>query len=157
MSVTINGTTGITAPAVTADINYPDGGPAFSAYQNSPTTLTSAVVTKVLFQAEVFDTAGNFASSIFTPTVAGYYQINANVTIAAAGGANIIILYKNGVEYNRGGRAQASDFVGLSLSDIVYMNGTTDYLEVYAVTTGATANTEAGTMTRFSGALIRSA
>jgi hypothetical protein len=110
-----------------------------------------------LFQVERFDTANNFASSRFTPTVAGYYQINANVTVAAIGGANIIYLYKNGSEYNRGGRAQTNDVVGLVDTDIVYMNGSTDYLEVYVITTGLSTVTEAGVMTRFSGFLARSA
>ena len=52
-------------------------GPAFSAYQSTQQTgISSATFTKVNFQTEEFDTNSNFASSTFTPTIAGYYQIN---------------------------------------------------------------------------------
>ena len=136
----------------------PVNGPAFSAYGSTATGLTQSVATKVLFQTERFDTASNFDSSRFTPTVAGYYQINSNITISNVSiGVVLVYLYKNGTEYNRGNRATINDIVGLSIGDLVYMNGTTDYLEVYALTTGTSTQTEAGIMTYFSGALVRAA
>jgi hypothetical protein len=142
----------------TATPGVPVNGPAFSAYNSTATGLAQGVVTKILFQTERFDTASNFDSSRFTPTVAGYYQINANVTISNVSiGIVIIYLRKNGVDYCRGARATINDIVGLPLGDVVYMNGTTDYLEVYALTTGTSTQTEAGDMTYFSGALVRAA
>ena len=136
----------------------PVNGPAFSAYNGPATGLTQGVVTKILFQTERFDTASNFDSSRFTPTVAGYYQINANVTIVNVSvGTSLVHLYKNGSQYNRGSRVNINDFVGLFVGDLVYMNGTTDYLEVYAFTNGTSTQTEAGVMTYFSGFLARSA
>ena len=131
-------------------------GPAFSAYGSVATSLTAGTVTKVNFQTERFDTASNFASSRFTPTVAGYYQINSCVTIAPAIGISIVYIFKNSTEYNRGQRIDNSSTLGLLIADCVYLNGTTDYVEIYAVTQGNTI-TEAGVTTWISGFLARAA
>ena len=56
--------------------NVAGNGPAFSAYQSTLQSFSSNTVTKVLFQTEEYDTNSNFASSRFTPTVAGYYQLS---------------------------------------------------------------------------------
>jgi hypothetical protein len=135
-------------------------GPAFNAYLNSVQLVSNAVNTKVTFDAENFDTNNNFASSRFTPTVAGYYQINATVTWTAAGSStNLIYIFKNGSEFARGARIQGvvGDFVGLCASTVVYLNGSTDYVEIYAFTNGGVATFEAGQPTIFSGSLVRSA
>jgi len=142
----------------TATAGVPVNGPAFLAFQSAPTSIVNATVTKVLFGNETFDTNSNFASSRFTPTVAGYYQINANVSINQPGNAsNIVSLFKNGVEYMRGGRGFTTSVanLGLPVAAIIYMNGSTDYVEVY--TNNGTCDTEAGASSHFSGALIRSA
>ena len=55
--------------------------PAFSVYLSSNQTgVTNSTSTKIQFNTKVFDTNSNFDSSTnyrFTPTVAGYYQLNA--------------------------------------------------------------------------------
>ena len=71
------------------------GGPAFSAYQSSAQSVTSSTYTKILFQTEDFDTNSNFASSTFTPTVAGYYQISAAVLPSTATSQTLVSIYKN--------------------------------------------------------------
>lgn len=113
-------------------------GPAFSAYANATLqTITSGSQQKVLFQTEEFDTNSNFASSRFTPTVEGYYQLNAEVRLDGASGTGemMIILYKNGSEYKRGtnqsGTQIASNFWAMQVSSVVYANGTGDYFEIY--------------------------
>lgn len=144
----------------TATPGVPVNGPAFLATQSSATSIINGTTTKVLFGAELFDTSSNFASSRFTPTVAGYYQINSNVTINAVGASsNIVYLFKNGSEYLRGGRVYCPTAApaGVTISAVVYMNGATDYVEIYAFTNGGTSDTESGISTNFSGALIRSA
>ena len=142
----------------TATPGVPVNGPAFLAFQSSPTSIVNATATKVLFGNEAFDTNNNFSSSRFTPTVAGYYQINANVTINAGVATNIVYIYKNGSEYLRGGRVQTSTSpAGMTVSAVVYMNGSTDYVEIYAFTNGGTSDTEANAVTNFSGFLARSA
>jgi hypothetical protein len=132
-------------------------GPAFSATPTSASqTPTASTFTKVTLGTEQFDTNSNFASSTFTPTVAGYYQING--TVAMSGGVNsfIVSIYKNGAEYVRGIQSGAS--VGISAGSVgvvISMNGSTDYVELY--TYNATGGTTIATTTLFSGALVRAA
>jgi hypothetical protein len=113
-------------------------GPAFSAYANNTLqTITSGSQQKVLFQSEEFDTNNNFASSRFTPTVEGYYQLNAEVRLDGASGTGemMIVIWKNGAEYKRGtnqsGTQIASNFWAMTVSSLVYANGSTDYFEIY--------------------------
>ena len=74
-SPAVSGTTTLTLPVQTGTVMV--NGPAFSAYANAATSLTNGAFTKISFQVEDYDTNNNFASSRFTPTVAGYYQISA--------------------------------------------------------------------------------
>jgi len=109
-------------------------GPAFSAYASSAQSVSSGTFTKVTFGTEDYDTNSNFASSRFTPTVAGYYQINVNGWFESSASVtrNIVAIYKNGSALQR-----VSDFgtsnaqVGTSGSMTIYLNGSTDYVEVY--------------------------
>jgi hypothetical protein len=131
--------------------------PAFSAYSSAQSSaITTATDTKVLFDIETFDTNNNFASSRFTPTIAGYYQINATVryngTFTVAG----LILFKNG-----GNLGYLQNVTGTILtgSSLQYMNGSTDYLEVYVNITGTSltvGNSNVNT-NYFSGYLVKAA
>jgi len=53
--------------------NVAGNGPIFSAYSSAGQTVSNNTITKILFDTENFDSNSNFASSRFTPTVAGYY------------------------------------------------------------------------------------
>ena len=136
--------------------------PAFSAYASSGTSCSASTNTKILFQVENFDTNNNFASSTFTPTVAGYYQINTGVAIISALGLCYTMLWKNGSNYNVGTQlANNSGGVQSTVSSLIYMNGTTDYLEVYfwqnsgsTITTFASNNNN---YSYFNGSLVRAA
>jgi hypothetical protein len=141
-------------------------GPAFRAYVSVGQTIAGAgAQVKVTFGAETFDTDGCFASSTFTPTAEGYYQLNATVRIAgtAGTGENMLVLYKNGGEYARGtngsGTEIGASFYSMQVSDIVYANGTTDFFEVYIQQgSGSNRDTTAGTnISYFSGCMIRGA
>jgi hypothetical protein len=136
--------------------NVAGNGPAFSAYSSTGTSVTNNTYTKLLLQTEDFDTNSNYdtSNSRFTPTVAGYYQFNwACGTPVQAEKASA--LYKNGVVAKIG-----SNVIGFILqgSAVIYMNGSTDYVEVYVFqSTGSTQTSYTGTNSGFSGALIRSA
>ena len=133
--------------------------PAFSAYPNANQTLTQNTYTKVLFQTEAFDTNNNFASSTFTPTVAGYYQFNAKVDISAGSAITraSISLYKNGSNYVFLQDLPVNAY-GLSGSCLIYCNGSTDYIDVYVYATGASpALTGTYLQTWFNGCLMRGA
>jgi hypothetical protein len=112
--------------------------PAFSAYSTTNQSISSGVWTKVTFGAEDFDTNSNFASSRFTPTVAGYYQLNAAAMIGAAssGSDQYMAIYKNGSNYKTIGRSNLSIDNTISGSSVVYLNGSTDYVEIYVNKSG---------------------
>lgn len=143
-------------------------GPAFSAYANATLqTITSGSQQKVLFQTEEFDTNSNFASSRFTPTVEGYYQLNSEVRLdgATSTGEIMIVLYKNGTEYKRGtnqsGTQIASNFWAMQVSSLAYANGSTDYFEIYVQQTSGGSITVTAVnnpaITWFNGCMLRGA
>jgi hypothetical protein len=142
-------------------------GPAFSAYPNSSQSTTTSVFTKIQLNAEIFDTASCFDSTTnyrFLPNVAGYYQINGNISFSgSASGYAQIAIYKNGTGYQQGSIAPNNTAVGAqcSVSSLVYLNGTTDYVELWGWQNSggslALLGTGSQTYNAFSGALVRSA
>ena len=136
----------------------PKGGPAFSANLTSNQTVSNNTWTKLNFITEVFDTNGNYDSSRFTPTIAGYYQINltlwfGGVTSLTRGQAAI---YKTGVISTR--IVDTATKYGFSGSDLIYCNGSTDYVEAYVYITGSGLLIEGSvSVHKFSGALVRAA
>jgi len=137
-------------------------GPAFSAYLSSNQGFTSGVTTKINLDTEVFDTNSNFASSRFTPTVAGYYQINGKARITGTGLTDgSVYLYKNGSQLIIGSYT-ASGLTFSVVSTVVYLNGSTDYIELYGY--GATVSGSPtfqaiaiGNNCEMSGCLVRAA
>ena len=115
-------------------------GSTFSAYRaTSNQTLTSGVAAKVQLNGEEFDSNGLFDSTTnyrFTPNRAGYYLLSfgcglQGTTITAA----YTTLYKNGAEARRGSQANfssgnASFFLSTG-SALVYLNGVSDYVELW--------------------------
>jgi hypothetical protein len=143
----------------TATAGVPVNGPAFSAYNTGSQSITTGTFTKVLFDTETFDTNSNFASSRFTPTVAGYYQINASLSMAGTMTRIIASIYKNAAEYVRGTDLPVTASAAkITVCSLIYFNGSTDYAEIYTYIdgTGLTITTS-GTLTQFSGGLVRSA
>jgi len=139
--------------------NVPNA-PAFSAYANASTSIPTAAITKVNFAVEDFDTNSNFASSRFTPTVAGYYQINASVQFTGSTTNPLCYITKNGSQVKCGSYTTGSFTGPVSVaSGLVYLNGSTDYVEVAAYhATGSSVNTlAAADTTRFDGCLVRPA
>jgi len=136
--------------------------PAFSAYRAGPNqALTTATFTKVQLNAEDFDTNNCFDSSTnyrFTPTVAGYYQISGSIGLTGTNVRVIVSIYKNGSAYFRGIDATAN-LSQFTVSGLVYFNGSTDYVELYAYGSFAgTSDISSGQIyTYFTGAMVRSA
>ena len=152
-----SGTVLTTASNITAQAM---NGPAFSAYSSGTQSTTSGVATKVIYNTEAFDTASCFDSTTnyrFTPSVAGYYQINAAVQYqgtAAASSTFSVQLYKNGslwIQTSTSSIQYAQPFV----SNIIYLNGSTDYVEVFAQHFGGGSQNIIGSL--FCGALVRGA
>ena len=129
--------------------------PAFEATKNAVqygVTLNSDV--KITYETEIFDTAGNYASSRFTPTTAGKYFVYCNQRIITQNNSTlvrtILKLYKNGSQYQN----VMSDFnlstnylraTANHVSAVVDMNGSSDYLEIYGyIENSDTATTNTG-------------
>jgi hypothetical protein len=161
----VSGTNTATLPAATGTVMVSGNMPAFRAYSNSNQSISSSTFTKVVFGAETFDTNNNFASSTFTPTVAGYYQINAATELSAASFATYteVAIYKNGSiysynQYNTAGYAAVWNTVTSNISDLVYCNGTTDYIEIYTSISATTPTIYSGSYkTWVSGSMVRAA
>lgn len=151
----------------TATAGVPVNGPAFSAYLASTQNVTNNVATKVTINTEVFDTNSCFDNATnyrFTPTVAGYYQVNGVLRLSAASSlsAGWVSIYKNGSEYSRGVEYNTAltGVPQLVVSDVVYFNGSTDYVELYGLNNANTPAFQAvnsAITARFSASMVRSA
>jgi len=152
----VAGTNTITLPAATGTVLVSGNQPAFSAYAGLGTSLSNNTFTKILFDTEEYDTNNNYDSSRFTPTIAGYYQLSAGFGYGGSGGTNSpCYIYKNGSPYRVFGNGQGG-YGGAT--GLVYMNGTTDYAEIYVYqNSGGTITTGTSTQCFFSGVLVRTA
>ncbi|EGJ51826.1 phage tail protein [Desulfocurvibacter africanus] len=119
-------------------------GLGFSAVKSETQTFASNVSTKITFPVKEYDT-GNWydaANSRFQPNVPGLYKITAAVRIDAtnvvAANALIVTVHKNGdahkINFNR---AVTSNVTSTEVVADVQLNGTTDYIEIYAIVEGS--------------------
>ena len=115
--------------------------PAFSAYNSGTQSVSGSTDTKVIFNTEEFDTNSNYDNATnyrFTPTVAGYYQFNTNVYHSGAAYAYINLkFYKNGSAFIEANRISYTGQAEINGSGLIYLNGSTDYVEVYVRSQGA--------------------
>jgi hypothetical protein len=151
-TITLPDATGTVLTTATAGV--PVNGPAFSANTVTAQSFSNSTFTKVQFNVET-----NYR---FTPTVAGYYQINGNISFAgSAVGFVMVAIYKNGVKIAGGSGIINNTSIGgmATASSVISLNGSTDYVEFYAWQGSGGAlvfQTGSGDNT-FSGAMIRSA
>jgi len=165
LALQTNGTTAVTVDA-SQNVSIPkgvSGTPAFSAYSNGNQSITTNTWTKATMTLEYFDTASAFDSTTnyrFQPNVAGYYQLNGSSFLNSASN-NVtfiaIAFYKNAgttVTYGSYGTIPANNAYGVVISDLIYFNGSTDYVEIYVYASGTSpfANN-----TRMSGSMVRGA
>jgi len=149
----------------TATAGVPIGGPAFSAYASVSQVLSAVTFTKIQINTEIFDTNScfdNLTNYRFTPNVAGYYQINGQASITSTTAVSRVIpaIYKNGAAQNYGTDSDVTSTLRGVVSTLVFMNGTTDYLELYVLVNGVdTLSTSASGQINnyFQGCLVRSA
>jgi hypothetical protein len=154
-----------TLPAATGTVMVSGNQPAFSAFSNNTQTFTAATATKININTEVFDTANAFDKDTnyrFQPQVAGYYQMNGCAYFSAPTISSFFIfIFANGAIFKYGNGISATS-IGASfatVNDLIYLNGSTDYLELYGFLGGTgTLSCNAGsTFTYFSGSLVRAA
>lgn len=167
MPITINGSgtvTGISAGGLPdaiiqqADLaaNVAGNGPAFSAYQSTAQTLSSSTGTKLTFTSTDFDTTnGMYSSSRFTPTVSGYYQVNSAMSWGTVGTRGFLNIYKNGTAFKQGSFIGTCD--AATVNALVFLNGSTDYIEIYGQLTAGQALNATSQYTYFQAAMVRAA
>jgi hypothetical protein len=153
-----------TGTVITTASTFAGTGPAFAAnnYTGSTQSISAGSWVKATMTNELFDTANCYSSSRFTPTVAGYYQFNGTLRGEGTSVSTFVVeFYKNGTSYSRGGQiSSTSSGTMVNHSDLIYCNGTTDYVEFYVFINGATAGiggADPAVNTRFSGFLARTA
>jgi hypothetical protein len=113
--------------------------PSFHAYGNTDQSISTSTWTKIQLNDTEWDTTGDFDSTTnyrFTPSVAGYYQMNMCVRFTNSGSLQQaqVSIYKNGSTYRN--FSNLRDIVStlpmhILGSGLVYLNGSTDYIELY--------------------------
>ena len=141
--------------------NVAGTGPAFSAYPSGTQSITSGVYTKVACNTEEFDTNSNYDKDTnyrFTPTVAGYYQVNGSVAPNGTSTSSCTAaIYKNGSVAKYGAYMQTLN-ANSTVSALIYLNGSTDYIEMYTYVTASVASVGNGaSSTYFQASLVRAA
>ena len=175
MSVTINAST-TSGLVMTSDlsgvltfqqagVSLPNGGvaPAFSAYANTTQNLTTTTSTLVNFGAKEYDTATCYdtATGKFTPTVAGYYQVNAGINANTTVTRISLKIYKNGTMAKNPTDVIATTVNSVEANALIYCNGTTDYIQIYTLFTGVSPQIYGGSaatdvaFTYFQACLVR--
>ena len=140
---------------VTSQMNQP----AFEAKMSADQTLSDDTVTKVNFNTEVFDTAGNYDHSSnyrFTPTTAGKYYVYSTVRCNSSSNSTVaqidVIIYKNGSAYSSSGINFSTNYgneQSPTVTNVIDFNGSSDFVEIYVrnnVTSG-TPKVQADTFT----------
>lgn len=133
------GTNTQTLPAATGTVMVSGNIPAFSAYLSNSQSITTSTWTKVQCNTKEFDTANcydNTTNYRFTPNVAGYYHVIGSIFFSSSSGDTtcIMAVYKNGANVKQGSYtypANAPASTVNNMSALIYMNGTTDYIELY--------------------------
>jgi hypothetical protein len=152
-----------TLPAADGTVMVSGNQPAFFVARGTTDQAISNVTdTVALFNSVVFDTASAYSTGTgrFTPQVAGYYQINASMSLSgnsfALASANI---RKNtNIQVIIGTSAFAFNSVPYRISGsvIVFLNGSTDYVDVTGYVSAANTQT-INVGSAFSGVLVRAA
>ena len=159
----VSGTNTATLPAATGTVMVSGAMPAFSVWCSTSPSIAANTFVKVPFDTKTFDTNNCFDNATnyrFTPTFAGYYQINGRVGLASSTGVVDCYcnIYKNGTRYKRG--SDGGTAITTNIADVVYLNGSTDYVELYIYQyNGPSITLDGGEAQRvyFSGSMVRGA
>lgn len=166
MAISTIGTNGLDTSSVTQPkvaTGTAGTGPTFSAYPNATQSISAATWTKMQINTEDWDTAScydNTTNYRFTPTTAGYYQVTGAVeSNAVAHNYFLCGIYKNGSQYKYGNNNPTTASAGPTaiVSVIVYFNGTTDYVELWAVGSSAWTRQNSSLGSYFQACMVRSA
>ncbi len=153
----------VTVPSVTGTAMVSGNMPAFRAYLSATQSVTSSTNTKVAIDTEFFDTANCFNTSTnrYTPNVAGYYQVTGQLEVDGTGKTRTFCqIYKNGAIYAWSNDGVSTNPYMSIVTALVYLNGTTDYVELYGWVNGTSTtfySAGTGTTSNFQAVLVRGA
>ena len=123
--------------------------PAFEAYMNASQTISDNTETAVEFDTENFDTDGAFDTGTyrFTPQTAGKYFVYTMVNVSGDANSNLeygwCFIRKNGsklLESRFDYRSNNGRNASPSVSQVIDLNGSTDYVDVYAAANDTTGS-----------------
>lgn len=128
------------------------GGVAFKAYLG--VTGTSYSTAKLQLDTEYFDTGTYFDSTTnyrFTPLVSGYYAFNGSIYSSKSDtAARGVSIYFNGTEHVGSYTSGASSgYEWRTVSTVLYMNGSTDYVELYSKVASGSQTVDAAHLSGF--------
>jgi len=141
--------------------------PAF--YYNQTGTATSVsnnTSTKIVYNNKIFDTANAVSNGRFQPTVAGYYYTTASIGWGPTTTSYYMEcqLWKNGVQTTTSRTYTPYSLTTFPFAQgnfLVYLNGSTDYIEIYFIQgSGSTQTIQNGgdsDRTWWQGCMIRGA
>ena len=153
-------------------VNIPDrtgtvaiDGPLFNCGASSTFSVSNSTDTKIPINTKTYDTANCFDTTNyrFTPNVAGYYQVQGAVFISPPNNTSgfILSIFKNGALFQQVHRENFQNYFNQLAQGgtIVYLNGTTDYVELYIWQNGGSTLTfgSSAYVTWFSGSMVRAA
>jgi hypothetical protein len=139
------------------------GAPSFYASSNTSQTVSNVTWTKIQFNLTTWNLNSNYDTSNyrFTPTVAGYYQVNLILQDGTGGNTTtnyqIASIYKNGSNFQQQLINMQGSGNSNMVSSLVYLNGSTDYIEAYWFVSRGGSTAVDQTNSRFNAALVRSA
>jgi len=132
----------------------------FSAYQLTSLALAAGVYTKLTCTAEEYDIGSSYdtALSRFQPTKAGYYCFGGGYQAGTVASDLRLAVYKNGVFSKIVGTSVTGSNSNWSYGTAAfYLNGTTDYLELFVWSTAANTTNPTQSSTYIQGHLIAKA
>ena len=130
-------------PSATGTVMVSGNMPAFSAYSQTDAVISTSTLTKITgisyTNYDKSNGAYSTSNSRFTPTVAGYYMVYAFFEWASINSTNVRDIYfvTQAGSYRRGQAQTAATNANnqCQVSGILYFNGSTDWIEVWAYQT----------------------
>ena len=166
----VAGTTTLNLPAASGTVMVSGNQPAFRATLSNQ-SITADTNTKMAFNTEDFDTAscynntgstvGSIPAYSFLPNVAGYYQVSINCFwLSYTAGVNQALA----LDINDNGATELArvNFPSGNIggSRLIYLNGTTDYINAYWYSTNGSSTlvgNNGAFFSNFSAVLVRAA
>jgi hypothetical protein len=148
---------GITKKVAVSKLNSFES--VFSAYQGSNQTVSNTTTTVINYDTVTIDTTStyNATTKTWTPTIAGYYLINATVNPGTGTGIVTVGIKIGSANYQNGGVNSIAGTIPFQVSTIVYLDGATAVQSVSYQSSGGNLTYYGTYQSQFCGALLRAA